>query len=123
MPMDPSAFSTLGLEPGADSAAVERAYKRLIKRYHPDREGGDTERAAEITQAYRELKRGFAKDQLILNDLDSVAGRRFTWVGAALASVGAALILFLASGPISRLTAVPPMPLGPATATGRGSDV
>jgi hypothetical protein len=25
------------------------AYKRLIMRYHPDREGGDSERAAEIT--------------------------------------------------------------------------
>ena len=30
-----------GLEPGADPAAIERAYKRLIKQHHPDREGGD----------------------------------------------------------------------------------
>ena len=36
-----SAFAVLGLEPGADAAAIEQAYKRLIKQHHPDREGGD----------------------------------------------------------------------------------
>src|SRR6476646_6043339 len=53
---DASAYAVLGLEPGADSAAVERAYKRLIKQHHPDREGGDGTRAAEINRAYRELR-------------------------------------------------------------------
>ncbi|MEO6360320.1 MAG: J domain-containing protein [Sphingomicrobium sp.] len=51
-----SAYEILGLEPGAAPDAVERAYKQLIKRYHPDRAEGDAARAAEINQAYRELR-------------------------------------------------------------------
>jgi hypothetical protein len=52
-----SAFATLGLEPGADRAAVEAAYRRLIKLHHPDRSGGDAGRAAEINRAYSDLCR------------------------------------------------------------------
>lgn len=52
-----SAYEILGLAPGADRIAVEEAYRRLIKRYHPDRSGGDAKRAAEINQAYFELRR------------------------------------------------------------------
>ncbi|MEO8176457.1 MAG: J domain-containing protein [Sphingomicrobium sp.] len=51
-----SAYDVLGLEPGADRAAIEEAYRRLIKRYHPDRSGGDAARAAEINRAYFELR-------------------------------------------------------------------
>jgi hypothetical protein len=53
-----SAYAALDLEPGADRAAVEEAYRRLIKLYHPDRSGGDGMRAAEINRAYRELRSG-----------------------------------------------------------------
>ena len=53
---DASAYAALGLEPGADSSAVEQAYKRLIKEHHPDRAGGDDRRAAELNRAYRELR-------------------------------------------------------------------
>ena len=53
-----SAFAALGLEPGADRSAIEEAYRRLIKRYHPDRSGGDAARAAEINRAYFELRHG-----------------------------------------------------------------
>ena len=56
MSAEASAYATLGLEPGADAEAIEQAYKRLIKQFHPDREGGDTARAAEINRAYRELR-------------------------------------------------------------------
>lgn len=52
-----SAYDILGVEPGADQAAVDLAYRQLIKRYHPDREGGDAVRAAEINRAYFELRR------------------------------------------------------------------
>ena len=51
-----SAYAILGLQPGADRAAVEQAYRELIKRYHPDRSGGDAARAAEINRAYFELR-------------------------------------------------------------------
>jgi hypothetical protein len=64
-----SALAVLGLEPGADGAAIEQAYRRLIKQYHPDREGGDGGRAAEITKAYRELRGGKAlTDPFQFND-------------------------------------------------------
>ena len=59
-----SAYAVLGLEPGADAAAVDQAYKRLIKLYHPDRAGGDPVRAADIIRAYRELRGPAAKDPL-----------------------------------------------------------
>ena len=49
-------FVILGLEPGADPAAIEAAYKKLIKRFHPDRKGGSAKRAAEINRAYSELR-------------------------------------------------------------------
>ena len=45
-----------GFEPGADRAAIEQAYRELIKHYHPDRSGGDAARAAEINRAYFELR-------------------------------------------------------------------
>ena len=56
MAEDASAYAALGLEPDADEAEIEQAYKRLIKEHHPDREGGDAARAAEINRAYRELR-------------------------------------------------------------------
>lgn len=52
-----SAYRILGLRPGAKPAEVEEAYRRLIKRYHPDRTGGDSSRAAEINRAYAQLRR------------------------------------------------------------------
>ena len=51
-----SAYAALGLAPGAARDEVERAYRELIKRHHPDRSGGDVARAAEINRAYRELR-------------------------------------------------------------------
>lgn len=57
MGSDASAYRALGLEPGADPAAVEAAYRGLIKRYHPDRAGGDAARAAEINWAYHHIRK------------------------------------------------------------------
>ena len=57
MSSNASAYKALGLKPGADGAAVEQAYKKLIKKYHPDRKGGDGARAAEINQAYFTLRK------------------------------------------------------------------
>jgi hypothetical protein len=120
---DASAFAVLGLDPGADSAAVEKAYKALIKRYHPDRKGGDARRAAEITKAYRELRGPGARDALEFNEVDSTPAPSFSWIGAALAAAGAALIFALATGPVSRLTAVPRLPLGRVPAAAQPSEL
>jgi hypothetical protein len=69
MAADASAYAALGLEPGADGADIEQAYKKLIKQHHPDREGGDVVRAVEINRAYRELRASQQlKDPLELYD-------------------------------------------------------
>lgn len=56
-----SAYATLGLRAGAGRAEVDEAYRRLIKRYHPDRTGGDCSRAAEINRAYTVLRHSDAQ--------------------------------------------------------------
>jgi hypothetical protein len=100
---DPSAFAALGLEAGADSAAVERAYRKLIKRHHPDRAGGDAKRAAEINRAYRDLRQAPGKDALELHEHpdENRRGQRWIVAGVALA-VGIVGGLTLA-GPMSAL--------------------
>ena len=93
-----SAFAVLGLEPGADGAEVERAYKRLIKEHHPDREGGDASRAAEITKAYRELRGGkAAADPLQFNEF-AERRRKPRWPLAALIGGGLLALLLLTVG-------------------------
>jgi hypothetical protein len=99
---DPSAYTALGLEPGADAAAVERAYKRLIKQHHPDREGGDGGRAAEINQAYRDLRAPTAKDALEFHDHPEIARRQGWVIGIVALAAGLAGGLILA-GPSSQL--------------------
>lgn len=99
---DGSAFAALGLEPGADRDAVERAYRRLIKDHHPDREGGDAARAAEITRAYRELREErLARGGLEFNEQAARSSRsRFggAWLPAALVLVAASLTLLFLVG-------------------------
>jgi hypothetical protein len=104
MDADASAYSVLGLDLDADGAAIDRAYKRLIKEHHPDRAGGDAKRAAEINRAYRELRGPKARDAIELND-DALEPRaRRAWK-LVLAGAGAGLLagIFLA-GPLG-----PPM--------------
>ncbi len=53
------ALDTLGLEDTADSAAIKARYKELVKRFHPDANGGDRSRESalqEILKAYQQLK-------------------------------------------------------------------
>ena len=68
-PSDPAAdrkkwYRTLELEPGADLPAVRKAYRRLMRTYHPDRFANDpeklraaTEMARRLTEAYNGLSR------------------------------------------------------------------
>jgi hypothetical protein len=49
--MDP--YTVLGVPPGAGERELLRAYRRLAKRWHPDRAGAESShRMAEINQAY-----------------------------------------------------------------------
>ena len=99
---DPSAYAALGLEPGADGATVDRAYKKLIKEHHPDREGGNAGRAAEINRAYRDLRGPREKDALEFHDHPDLP-RRQGWLIAAIGvAVGLAGGMVLA-GPVGEL--------------------
>jgi hypothetical protein len=103
-----SAFAVLGLDTGADSKAIDQAYKRLIKQHHPDRAGGDARRAAEINRAYRELRGGRAAEDPLQFNEDFVGPRKPRRSPLAVAIAVAALaVLVLVIGrsvPLSRGT-------------------
>jgi DnaJ-domain-containing protein 1 len=53
------ALHELGLEEGADKAEIKARFKILVKRHHPDANGGDRameDKLREIIQAYNYLK-------------------------------------------------------------------
>lgn len=57
--MEAKSLSTLGLDRTASAADVKARYKLLVKRHHPDANGGDRsleDRLREIIQAYSYLK-------------------------------------------------------------------
>lgn len=125
---DASAYAALGLDPGAERADIERAYKRLIKEHHPDREGGDGTRAAEINRAYRELRGPSVKDALEFNDeWLGPAGRRgwrLVLGGAALGLIAGIALAGSLGAPIQRLWTVPAPPVAASSAAVAGpSDI
>jgi hypothetical protein len=114
---DGSAYAALGLEPDADWAEIDRAYKRLIKRYHPDRKGGDEVRAAEINRAYRELRgRPAPEETLEFHEQEPASGDGRGWVRAAMVLVVGVGALLVATGPVTalihQLSAAPRQGLG-----------
>lgn len=57
------ALSVLGLGPTAERAALRRRYSELVRRYHPDRNGGDRShegRLQRVVEAYQVLRRAEA---------------------------------------------------------------
>ena len=57
--MEARSLSTLGLDKSATAAEIKARYKLLVKRHHPDANGGDRsleDRLREIIQAYSYLK-------------------------------------------------------------------
>ena len=59
MPLEAKALETLGLDGRAGAVEIKARYKELVKRHHPDANGGDRgseERFREVLQAYRLLK-------------------------------------------------------------------
>ena len=109
MAADVSAYAALGLDAGADDGEIERAYRRLIKQHHPDREGGDSARAAEINRAYRELRgERNLKHPLELHD-DWIArpGDGRIWLAVAVLLAAATAFLLLGQGPLVPLSVNP----------------
>lgn len=63
-PSDPAAdrrrwYKTLELEPGVDLQQVRRAYRRLMKQYHPDRFANDPEKLEVATAVTRKLTEAY----------------------------------------------------------------
>lgn len=64
-PREREALNTMGLTPEADRPQLRRRYSELVRRYHPDRNGGDRThegRLQRVVEAYQLLRRadGFA---------------------------------------------------------------
>ncbi len=58
-PLEGRAMETLGLDGSADRSEIKSRFKELVKRHHPDSNGGDRaaeEKLREIIQAYNYLK-------------------------------------------------------------------
>ncbi|AWC22245.1 J domain-containing protein [Aminobacter sp. P9b] len=58
-PLEAKALETLGLDSKATGADIKARYKELVKRHHPDANGGDRgseDRFRDVLQAYRVLK-------------------------------------------------------------------
>ena len=56
---DRRALKTLGLNADADRRALRQRYSDLVRRYHPDRNGGDRSKEGElqkVVEAYNALK-------------------------------------------------------------------
>jgi DnaJ-class molecular chaperone len=52
-------YRTLELEPGADLDEVRRAYRRLLKQYHPDRFATEPEKQRAATEVTRRLTEAY----------------------------------------------------------------
>ena len=51
-------YEILGIDQSADSDTIKKAYRKLVKKYHPDSNAGDAkaeERFKEVTEAYNIL--------------------------------------------------------------------
>jgi molecular chaperone DnaJ len=52
-------YKVLGVSPDASDEEIKKAYRRLAKQYHPDRNPGDQEAAKkmqEVNAAYEQIK-------------------------------------------------------------------
>jgi len=52
-------YANLEVPFGADKETVKKAYRQLLKRYHPDKHSGDPEREAMATRLTQELTRAY----------------------------------------------------------------
>ena len=52
-------YKTLELEPGADFDAIRKAYRRMVKKYHPDRYANDPEKYKAATEVARKITEAY----------------------------------------------------------------
>lgn len=60
-PLEKKAFEDLGIDPAATETEIKMRYKALVKKHHPDTNGGDRsaeDRLRQIIKSYKILKQG-----------------------------------------------------------------
>lgn len=80
--MSPDPYHVLGLEPGADPAAVEARYRRLVRRYPPEL---NPRRFAEVQAAYDLLRSPARQLEAAMADPRGALERLFPEVKLSLA--------------------------------------
>ena len=78
------AYAVLELPPGASKPRVKRQYKRLVRRWHPDRFTGDADGVAEATTRLRAINEAY---KLLAEQLD-VSENRQSIVSSSLSETG-----------------------------------
>jgi hypothetical protein len=98
-------FAVLGVDPGAEPAAVTAAYREQAKRWHPDRNGGEESerRMAQVNAAYDLLRAGGWSPQApsarTPRDAAPAARRRGAWLSPVVRrALGAELLEALDEG-------------------------
>lgn len=66
-------YRTLGLEPGASAAQVKKAYRELVKVWHPDQFAGDAQKREEAELKLREINVAFEQLQDATPELSLIA--------------------------------------------------
>ena len=62
-PLDP--YRALGVRREATEAEIKAAHRKLAKRFHPDKDTGDSERFLKVQEAYRVLSDPLQRRELL----------------------------------------------------------
>lgn len=101
--MEPDHYAALGIPPNASDAAVHSAYRALIRRYHPDRNGSEqaADRSRRINAAYavlRDRRQRADYDARRQEEPRTRVRRTGPLAAGALSAVAAGLLLFALFG-------------------------
>ena len=101
-------YEILGVAKDADEAAIKKAYRKLVRKYHPDvsKEPDAVERTAEINRAYETLsdkEKRAEYDEMLANPYGRNAGAiRSDKAGTRSATVSTAEVSVMSTGKESR---------------------
>ncbi len=73
-------YEILGIQPGADEDTVKKAYRKLAREYHPDKnkDTDTTEKFKEISKAYKDITNGTDSDMAKeFSDMSDIFSRIF----------------------------------------------
>lgn len=74
------AYTVLGLSPPVSKVRLNRRYKALVRRWHPDRYQNDASAQAEATQRLRDINIAY---EVVAASVDSTEGSQVPQVGSA----------------------------------------